>query len=82
MMYIPTFMPTQAVLISAALAQATSPAPGTAPATETGFNPLWLLIIVALIAAAAWYFMRRRSNASTTTSTGTATKTGVYDRKP
>jgi len=83
MMYVPTFVLTQVVLISAALAQATSPAPGTtAPVADTSFNPLWLVIIVALIAAAAWYFMRRRSTASTTTSTGTPSKPGVYDRKP
>ena len=75
-----TFLLAQALLTSVALAQATTTAPGTtAPAADTGFNPLWLLIIVALIAAAIWYFMRRRSTASTTT-TGAPTGTRIYDR--
>ena len=82
MLYVPTFVLTQALLISAALAQAITTAPGTAaPATESGFNPLWLLIIVALVAAAIWYFMRRRSaTAGTTTTTTAPTGTKVYDR--
>ena len=83
MMYVSTFLLTQVVLLTAALAQTTNPAPRTpAPATDTSFNPLWLLIIVALIAVAVWYFMRRRSTVSTSTPSGTQTKTGVYDRKP
>ncbi len=82
MLRICTFGLTQMLLISAALAQATTTAPGTtAPATDTGFNPLWLLILVALVAAAAWYFMRRRSaNAATTAVTDTLSGTRVYER--
>ncbi len=83
MLYVPTFVLTQVFLLSAALAQTTTTAPGTpAPAADSGFNPLWLLIIVALIAVAVWYFMRRRSTSSTSTSStpGTLTGTKVYDR--
>ncbi len=83
MLHTATFVLTQGLLISAALAQATTTAPGTtAPASGTGFNPLWLLIIVALLAAAVWYFMRRRSTnvASTTTTGAPPTGTRVYDR--
>ena len=82
MLHALAFVLTQGLLISSALAQATTTAPGTpAPAADTGFNPLWLLIIVVLIAAAVWYFMRRRSTTATTTSTtGAPTGTRVYDR--
>ena len=83
MLYVPTFVLTHVLLISAAVAQATTTAPGTpAPTADSGFNPLWLLIIVALIAVAVWYFMRRRStsSASTSSTTGTLTGTKVYDR--
>jgi LPXTG-motif cell wall-anchored protein len=82
MLRICTFGLTQVLLISAALAQATTTAPGTtAPAPDTGFNPLWLLILVALVAAAAWYFMRRRSASATTNSAaGAPTGARVYDR--
>ena len=82
MLYVPTFVLTNVLLISSAVAQATTTAPGTAaPAADSGFNPLWLLIIVALIAAAVWYFMRRRSSTATPTSTTAApTGTRVYDR--
>jgi dipeptide/tripeptide permease len=71
----------QAFLIATAAAQSTTTAPGTgAPATtDTGFNPLWLLIVLALIAAAVWYFMRRRSTTASTTTTAPP-QTGVYDR--
>ena len=58
------------VIVSQALAQATTapatPAPaqpGPVTSTQTasgGTNWLWLLVIAALIAAAVWYFMRRR----------------------
>ena len=80
MLHVSTFVITQVLLLSAALAQATTNAPGaTAPAADSGFNPLWLLIIVALLAAAVWYFMRRRSTGASTTTTGTPTGTRVYD---
>ena len=80
MLPIATFCLTQVLLVSAALAQTTTTAPGTpAPVADTGFNPLWLLIIVALIVAAVWYFMRRRS--AHTSTTATPSKTGVYDSK-
>ncbi len=83
MLHVSSFVLAQVFLISSALAQTTTTAPGTpAPASDTGFNPLWLLIIVALLAAAVWYFMRRRStNATTTAKTGAPpTGTRVYDR--
>jgi hypothetical protein len=74
------FLLAQAVLISAAVAQSTATAPdAAAPATDAGFNPLWLLIVLALIAAAVWYFMRRRSTVASTTTT-VPPQTGVYDR--
>ena len=78
MLHVSAFWLSQILLISAALAQGTTTAPGaTAPAPASGFNPLWLLIIVVLIAAAVWYFMRRRSTSTSTTSTP---GTRVYDR--
>ncbi len=81
MLRAPVFVLTQVLLLPVAFAQTTTTAPGTtAPATDTGFNPLWLLIVVALIAAGVWYFMRRRSASTTTTSTGVPTGTRVYDR--
>ena len=84
MLHVSAFWLTQVLLFSAALAQGTAPAPGAtgpAPAPDSGFNPLWLLIILALIAAAVWYFMRRRSTGTTTaTTTDSPLKTGVYDR--
>jgi hypothetical protein len=80
MPHIFAFLLAQVVLISTAVAQSTTTAPGTAaPADDAGFNPLWLLIILALIAAAVWYFMRRRSTATSTT-TAVPPQTRVYDR--
>ena len=83
MLHVSSFVLAQVFLISSVLAQATTTAPGaTAPAADSGFNPLWLLIIVALLAAAVWYFMRRRSTTASTTTTTAAPPTGtrVYDR--
>ena len=41
MLYVPTFVLTNALLISSAVAQATGTAPGTtAPASDSGYNPL------------------------------------------
>ena len=80
MPHIFAFLLAQVLLISTAVAQSTTTPPGTAaPATDTGFNPLWLLIVLALIAAAVWYFMRRRSAAGMPPKTGvpTARKSGA-----